>query len=216
MSISTPTDLVNAFKKSGEYDRLRRELLVQFQKSEGIESFKLKIEENIRSLLMSDSILRFQLVNNQGAHKTLMDQVERFPTVERAVTDLPMLSDPVFTENIRESIKRILKEDKGIKDDPQATSTPDHENNSPHVDRLPDVEAKLAASAKNKDSEDLESKPQRQPSVQSPSSDAAAKSPLPSLAEDPTNAPPPATLATVSSADREETISKMDTVATSQ
>ncbi|ESK93755.1 hypothetical protein Moror_1453 [Moniliophthora roreri MCA 2997] len=129
MSISTPTDLVDAFKKSGEFDRLRRELLVQFQKSEGIEGFKGKIEGDIRSLLTSDQQLRYQLMNDHGkttahAHKTLMDQVERFPTVERAVADVSMFSDPAFIGNIRESIERILKEDKGIKDTPQVTSTP--------------------------------------------------------------------------------------------
>lgn len=31
MTLSNPTQLVDAFKKSGEFDRLRRELLVQFQ-----------------------------------------------------------------------------------------------------------------------------------------------------------------------------------------
>ena len=31
MPISNPTQLVDAFKKSGEFDRLRKELLAQFQ-----------------------------------------------------------------------------------------------------------------------------------------------------------------------------------------
>jgi len=31
MTISNPTQLVDAFKKSGEFDRLRRELLAEFQ-----------------------------------------------------------------------------------------------------------------------------------------------------------------------------------------
>ena len=31
MTISNPTQLVDAYKKSGEFDRLRRELLAEFQ-----------------------------------------------------------------------------------------------------------------------------------------------------------------------------------------
>ena len=33
MTISNPTQLVDAYKKSGEFDRLRRELLADFQQA---------------------------------------------------------------------------------------------------------------------------------------------------------------------------------------
>ncbi|KAG7096664.1 hypothetical protein E1B28_004079 [Marasmius oreades] len=114
----TPTDILDSFKKSGEYDRLRRELLTQFQKSEGIETFKSKIEENIRQLLVSDARLRLDVMSGsftQNTQKLLVEQVERFPTVERAVSDHAMFSDPIFIANIRGFIEGEIAENKDEK-----------------------------------------------------------------------------------------------------
>ncbi|KAK1226036.1 hypothetical protein PQX77_010995 [Marasmius sp. AFHP31] len=136
MSKQFHADIVADFKKSGEYDRLRRELLVQFQKSEGIEGFKSKIEENVRQLLLSDNMLRGAVFSGseQNIHRTLVDEVERFPTLERAVADHPMLSDPEFLSNIRGFIEGVMDEDreKGSKTTVkanQAKSDLDHKSN---------------------------------------------------------------------------------------
>ncbi|KAL0063097.1 hypothetical protein AAF712_010005 [Marasmius tenuissimus] len=50
--------------------------------------------------------------SEQNIHRTLVDEVERFPTLERAVADHPMFSDPEFLANIRGFIEGVMDEDK--------------------------------------------------------------------------------------------------------
>ncbi|KAH7916688.1 hypothetical protein BJ138DRAFT_1175554 [Hygrophoropsis aurantiaca] len=110
MAISNPTQLIGEFKKSGEFDRLRRELLTQFQNGDRIVAFKSRIEDIARQRLASDQ--KLQHMPHDAVHRELMGEMDRYPIVERAVNDAPSLSDPSFTAAIRSSIQRILDEDK--------------------------------------------------------------------------------------------------------
>ncbi|KAF9268237.1 hypothetical protein L218DRAFT_994979 [Marasmius fiardii PR-910] len=162
----TPVNILESFKKSGEYDRVRRELLTQFQKSEGIESFKSKIEENIRQLLVTDARLRFDVMSgtfNQDTQKLLVEQVERFPTVERAVSDHVMFSDPTLLANIRGFIDGVLSENKdkqkgmGV----TATSSNGNANTAEHVQNKLDASPEVNHPLSPKDPGVVDSGPAR-------------------------------------------------------
>ncbi|KAL0580911.1 hypothetical protein V5O48_001105 [Marasmius crinis-equi] len=165
MSKSSSTDIVAEFKKSGEYDRLRKDLLVQFQKSEGIEGFKSKIEENVRQLLLSDMRLRGAVMSGsaQGVHKTLVGEVERFPTLERAVSDHAMFSDPAFLANVRGFIERSLDEDKEKGSKPTAKES----QSKTDLERKSNTEAKSTSPREERETQ----KNGPQPHPKSPNTD---------------------------------------------
>ncbi|KDQ64894.1 hypothetical protein JAAARDRAFT_28547 [Jaapia argillacea MUCL 33604] len=111
MPIQNPTQLVDEFKKSGEFDRLRRQLLSQFQKGDGVEAFMARVDDIARQKLNSDQ--RMQFMQPEAVHRELLQEMERYPLVERAVADLRVLSDPSFSANIRKSVRRLLRQDRG-------------------------------------------------------------------------------------------------------
>ncbi|KAJ6567212.1 hypothetical protein DFH09DRAFT_1156340, partial [Mycena vulgaris] len=86
-SVPRLSPILSRFKKSGEFDKLRRELLAESQRSE------------------------------------LMQEVNRFPVVERFVSEVPMLKDNAFKDGIHSSLQRILREDRGHKDPPPAQAS---------------------------------------------------------------------------------------------
>ncbi|KAI6164992.1 hypothetical protein EDD17DRAFT_1473872, partial [Pisolithus thermaeus] len=96
------------FKKSGEFDRLRRELLSQFQHSDRIAAFKSRVEDIARQRLASDPKLIH--MPHDTIHRELMGEIDRYPIVERAVAEAPLLSEADFIANIHTSIQRILGE----------------------------------------------------------------------------------------------------------
>ncbi|KAF9008811.1 hypothetical protein BDQ17DRAFT_1348978 [Cyathus striatus] len=112
-SITNPAQLVDAFKKSGEFDRLRKELLADFQRTDdGLASFKSKIADIARQRLASDQTLHF--MPHESVHRELMQEVDRYPIVERAAAEAPMLSDSSFTAGVTTSVRNILYQAKGI------------------------------------------------------------------------------------------------------
>ncbi|KAJ6539004.1 hypothetical protein B0H19DRAFT_337166 [Mycena capillaripes] len=155
MPISDPTQLVEAFKKSGEFDKLRRELLADCQRSvrfflacflstetpskSGFDAFKARIEEIARDRLESGQLA---YTAPEMLHKELIQEVNRFPVVDRFASDAPMLSDSAFKDGIRASIQRILREDRGEKD-PPPNPPPEHAAPSqPSVPPPPDPSTK--------------------------------------------------------------------------
>ncbi|KIM83939.1 hypothetical protein PILCRDRAFT_818969 [Piloderma croceum F 1598] len=75
MTISNPTQLVDAYKKSGEFDRLRRELLASFQNGEGMSSFMNRVEDIARKKLDSDQ--RLQYMPPETVHRELQQELDR-------------------------------------------------------------------------------------------------------------------------------------------
>ncbi|KAK7061419.1 hypothetical protein R3P38DRAFT_2829386 [Favolaschia claudopus] len=116
MPISEPRDLVAQFKTSGEFDKLRRQLLADAQRSSGFEAFKARVEEIARERLESGQTA---YTAPELLHKDLMQEINRFPIVDRFASDVPMLSD-----NIRASLQRTLREDRGQKDPPPENAAP--------------------------------------------------------------------------------------------
>jgi len=114
MPIVNPTQLVDEFKKSGEFDRLRRDLLAEFQGGDSIASFKSRIQEIARDRLNTDEKLKY--ASQDAMHRELMQEIDRFPIIERSITaDVHLLTDPSFAAGIRRSAQRILSRDRGQK-----------------------------------------------------------------------------------------------------
>lgn len=122
-----PSQLVQQFKKSGEFDRLRRHLLSQFQRSDAITTFKSKVEDIARQRLASDD--KLQQLPLDMVHKELMQELDRYPIVERAAADTCTLSDASFADEVRSSVQRILQAsmpDSTTISDAQAPPAPDN------------------------------------------------------------------------------------------
>jgi len=129
MPIDNPSTLVEEFKKTGEFDRLRRELLAQFQKDGLFSGFKDRIENIARQRLTSDQMLHY--LPPDLVHKELRQEVDRFPVVERAVAEVRILSDPSFLASIQTSVQKILRLEEGgkqaiVKDKPCSPVTEYH------------------------------------------------------------------------------------------
>ncbi|KAE9404456.1 hypothetical protein BT96DRAFT_755072, partial [Gymnopus androsaceus JB14] len=112
MPITNPSELVEQFKKSGEFDRLRRKLFAEFQKGDHIPAFNKKTEDVVQQrFAKTRSFISFgQDDNNLRAE--LMQEIQRYPYVETTVNDLQIFSDNGFSDDLEASIFRILKEER--------------------------------------------------------------------------------------------------------
>jgi len=100
------------FKKSGEFDRLRRELLAQFQNGDGTEAFWERVDDIARTRLDAEDKLHLKAADT--LHRELLQELDRFPLVERAVADVPALADPEFAAGIRGHAENLLKRSQSI------------------------------------------------------------------------------------------------------
>ncbi|KAJ4500029.1 hypothetical protein C8R41DRAFT_813019 [Lentinula lateritia] len=114
MPASNPNQLVEEFKKSGEFDRLRRELFAEFQKSDHISSFNKKTEDVVQqrfASMKSRSFISARFNKNESNLRTeLLQEIQRYPYVETTVNDMPIFSDRSFDDSLKESILRALKD----------------------------------------------------------------------------------------------------------
>ncbi|TFY57814.1 hypothetical protein EVJ58_g6794 [Rhodofomes roseus] len=110
MPIDDPAQLVEEFKKSGEFDRLRRELLAQFRSSDAMDTLMSRVEDIVKERLASDQKLHY--VPETVMTRELMQELDRYPLVERAASETRAFTDPTFTSGIRNSIKTILQDDR--------------------------------------------------------------------------------------------------------
>lgn len=108
MSVRSPAELVAEFKKSGEFDRLRRELLHQFRTSDGVNAFTARVNDIVGQKLSSYSNAKFNSMGPDALHAELLSEMNRYPLVQRAVANMPVFSDPSFQSDIRHSLSRIL------------------------------------------------------------------------------------------------------------
>ncbi|TFL05541.1 hypothetical protein BDV98DRAFT_560196 [Pterulicium gracile] len=86
MSAVTPHQLVEAYKSSGEFDKLRKDLLAQLKKSEALPDFQEKIRNIARDRLQADA--KLWPLSPDAITKEMVQEVERFPIVDRVVADL--------------------------------------------------------------------------------------------------------------------------------
>ncbi|KAH9163319.1 hypothetical protein EDB89DRAFT_2069258 [Lactarius sanguifluus] len=113
--IKTPDDLVKEFKKSGEFDRLRRELLAQFQSGVGTEAFCARVDDIARARLEAED--KLHLKADDTLHRELLQELDRFPLVERALADVPALADPEFAAGIRRHAENLVRRSRGLSEE---------------------------------------------------------------------------------------------------
>ncbi|KAF7331777.1 hypothetical protein MKEN_00057600 [Mycena kentingensis (nom. inval.)] len=124
---SDPDALVAAFKASGQFDKLRKELLASAQNSEECDDFKRRIGEIVKKRLQGNAIDP----RPETLHKDLLQEVARFPVVERFALSTPMLSENSFKDNLRESLTRILNEEREKSSSAAATQPPHPDSAAP-------------------------------------------------------------------------------------
>ncbi|KAI0758269.1 hypothetical protein BC629DRAFT_1127056 [Irpex lacteus] len=110
-TIQNPAQLVDEFKRSGEFDRLRRELLSEFRNAEEFASFMGRVEDITRRKLESDG--KILTMSETSVYRELTQELNRYPLVGRTVAETPKLNDPAFAQTVRGTITRILREDRG-------------------------------------------------------------------------------------------------------
>lgn len=81
-------------------------LLVQ----EGMNTLMTRAEEIAREKLAADQ--KLQYMPEAIISRELMQELDRYPIVERAVSDLRALSNPTLASGIRASVKAILQRDR--------------------------------------------------------------------------------------------------------
>ncbi|KIK65637.1 hypothetical protein GYMLUDRAFT_70730 [Collybiopsis luxurians FD-317 M1] len=120
MPITNPNQLVEEFKKSGEFDRLRRELFAEFQKGDHIPAFNKKTEDVVKQRFASAkarSFLSTRLSQSESNLRTeLMQEIQRYPYVETTVNDWQFFFDRGFNDDLKNSISRILEEERNPKE----------------------------------------------------------------------------------------------------
>ncbi|KZV66293.1 hypothetical protein PENSPDRAFT_585547, partial [Peniophora sp. CONT] len=113
--------------RSREFDRLRKQLLAQFQSSETLttrvddiakrklqedEKLARKAPEEVRREVMQelDRFLHYiSVLGSTPAALTVDVAYRSYPILERALADLVLPSNPVFTEDIRTHVKRVVQ-----------------------------------------------------------------------------------------------------------
>ncbi|KAK7696637.1 hypothetical protein QCA50_001295 [Cerrena zonata] len=110
MRISEPNELVEEFKKSGEFDRLRRQMLLQFQSGNSLHPLLGEIETIVKRQFLSEQSLHY--MSEAVASRELMGEVARSTIIERAVADVTTLRDPEFTSCLNKEISDLLLENR--------------------------------------------------------------------------------------------------------
>ncbi|TCD71271.1 hypothetical protein EIP91_011042, partial [Steccherinum ochraceum] len=127
MPAQTPTQLVDEFKKSGEFDRLRRDLLTSFRNGQGMSTLVGRVEEITKKKLASEE--KLQHTAEALAVRELMQELERYPLVDRAIEEVPALTDPSFSASLRQHLGYILHGERdaleSIRISGNATASPD-------------------------------------------------------------------------------------------
>lgn len=154
MTITNPTQLIDEFKKSGEFDRLRRDLLSHFQRSDRTDAFKSRVDDIARQRLSSDP--KLISMPNDAIQRELLGEIDRYPIVERAVADAPLLSDPSFIAGIRASLERTMSAGRGEKNNATPSqSTPNllpcDSSNPDFTPAIPQPNGALTPSAAQKE-----------------------------------------------------------------
>lgn len=66
-----------------------------------------RVEDIVHQRMASDMRLRY--LGPDAAHAELMQEMDRFPLVQRAVADVPALQNPAFRAAIQKSLRRLVR-----------------------------------------------------------------------------------------------------------
>jgi len=69
-----------------------------------------RVDEIARRKLDSDE--RLSQKSPEDIHRELLQELDRYPVLERALSDVPAFSDPGFAGGIRNHARRILQDSK--------------------------------------------------------------------------------------------------------
>ncbi|KZS94143.1 hypothetical protein SISNIDRAFT_60833 [Sistotremastrum niveocremeum HHB9708] len=102
----------NRFKKSGEFDKLRREIFAAFQNSDALPPLLKRVDEVGREKLQDE---RIRYRSRDAKHAALIQEMDRFPMVERAVQDFEQLNEEQWvTELEAELLERLTANRNGV------------------------------------------------------------------------------------------------------
>ncbi|TFY65422.1 hypothetical protein EVG20_g5604 [Dentipellis fragilis] len=106
------------FKQSGEFTRLRRDLLAQFQNSDGMGAFMARVEDVVQKRLDLEHN-KLQFMPQDYVHRELLQELDRYPIVERAMGDFHAKTGADMSSQIRKALQKALRKDRGVaeKDD---------------------------------------------------------------------------------------------------
>ncbi|THH18032.1 hypothetical protein EW146_g2893 [Bondarzewia mesenterica] len=76
-----------------------------------MESFMARVEDVAQKRLDTDSKLHY--MPSESIHRELLQELDRYPILERALVDMHALSDPALSANIQKSALTILRQDRG-------------------------------------------------------------------------------------------------------
>jgi len=77
-----------------------------------MEAFWERVDVIARTRLDAEDKLHLKAADT--LHRELLQELDRFPLVERAVADVPALADPEFAAGIRGHAENLLKRSRGI------------------------------------------------------------------------------------------------------
>ncbi|KAG5644940.1 hypothetical protein DXG03_007405 [Asterophora parasitica] len=103
-------------------------------------TLRTRVEEIAQRSYSSNPKLSF--MSQEQAYQELMQEMERFPVVDRVASEVQLLSDTSFTENIHNAVLNILAESKGqapLDRPPKGSLTPRFDR--PCIDGDPDEHA---------------------------------------------------------------------------
>lgn len=124
---------------------------------EGMGNFMARVEDIARQRLSSDMRLRY--LGPDAVHAELMQEMDRFPLVQRAVAEVPALQRPEFRAAIQKSLRRLLRtgdeEDTSSEEDDSEDESSEGEGDAEPSSRAPSPVVN-GITALHKDVEDVE------------------------------------------------------------
>ncbi|KIJ32359.1 hypothetical protein M422DRAFT_265858 [Sphaerobolus stellatus SS14] len=98
--------LVDEFKKSGEFDRLRKQLLIHFMNSDEKDPLMSKAEAIVQEKLSTDVRLEHKRVDQ--VYSEVIQELERYPMIGDAITSTGVLKDEALLTSIEQYARNIL------------------------------------------------------------------------------------------------------------
>ncbi|KZV94022.1 hypothetical protein EXIGLDRAFT_835333 [Exidia glandulosa HHB12029] len=111
--VLTPQQLVEDFKKSGEFDRLRHQVLTNFMNSAENEQLMQRVKEIAKERLDNDKHMAVK--SQDELLKQVLQELDRYPVVDRALESFSYLQDETFTQSLSNSLKETLDAAKSSK-----------------------------------------------------------------------------------------------------
>ncbi|KAF9518416.1 hypothetical protein BS47DRAFT_298364 [Hydnum rufescens UP504] len=105
----TPKELVEEYKRSGKFDRLRREAMESFLASDHSATLTRRVDQIASDALQKVDHAHFVRQGQDALLGTIMNDLDRFPVVDRAMMAMSdSLKDDAFLRNIAHEVLNII------------------------------------------------------------------------------------------------------------